>query len=100
MDHTVPPSVSIAGGRLAAQEQIAHFVKHGLGRCALESREPSAHATSGLSPCLHFGQISSLEVALAAKSSASFLEQLIVRHPRPAMECHPAELLARGTIHG
>ena len=51
------------------------------------SNEPSAHATSGLSPYLHFGQISSLEVALAARAYADehkliadeFLEELIVR---------------------
>jgi len=79
IDRTVPPSVSISGGRRAAQTQLAHFLKHGLARYAAESNEPSAHATSGLSPYLHFGQISSLEVALAAKASAAFLEQLIVR---------------------
>jgi deoxyribodipyrimidine photo-lyase len=79
IDHSVRPSPSISGGRLAAQAQLAHFLKHGLARYAAESNEPSAHATSGLSPYLHFGQISPLEVALAAKSSAEFLEQLIVR---------------------
>ncbi len=79
IDHTVPPSVSIAGGRPAAKKHLAYFLKHGLARYAAESNEPSAHATSGLSPYLHFGQISALEVALAAKASAEFLEQLIVR---------------------
>ncbi len=79
IDHTVPPSVSIPGGRLAAQKQLAHFLQHGLARYAAESNQPSAHATSGLSPYLHFGHISALEVALAAKSSPEFLEQLIVR---------------------
>ncbi|HUE24889.1 MAG TPA: deoxyribodipyrimidine photo-lyase [Bryobacteraceae bacterium] len=79
IDHSVPPSVSIAGGRLAAQKRLGHFLEHDLARYATESNQPSAHATSGLSPYLHFGQISSLEVALAARSSAEFLEQLIVR---------------------
>jgi deoxyribodipyrimidine photolyase len=50
IDHAVPPSVSIAGGRLAAQKQLAHFLRHGLARYAAESKEPSAHATCGLSP--------------------------------------------------
>jgi deoxyribodipyrimidine photo-lyase len=79
IDHTVPPAVSIVGGRRAAQEQLAHFLKHGLARYGAEGKEPSAHGTSGLSPYLHFGQISSLEIALAAKASSEFLEQLIVR---------------------
>lgn len=79
IDHGVPPSVSITGGRVAAQKQLAHFLKHGLARYAAESNQPSAHATSGLSPYLHFGQIASLEVALATRASAEFLEELIIR---------------------
>jgi deoxyribodipyrimidine photo-lyase len=79
IDHTVPPSDSISGGRRAAKKQLAHFLKHGLACYATEGNDPSARANSGLSPYLHYGQISSLEVALAARSSQEFLEQLIVR---------------------
>jgi deoxyribodipyrimidine photo-lyase len=79
IDHSVPPSSRVKGGRTAAQKQLASFVKLGLPRYAAESNEPAAHATSGLSPYLHFGQISPLEVALATRASAEFLEQLIVR---------------------
>ncbi len=79
IDHSVKPSVGIHGGRVAAKKRLAEFLKHGLSRYAEESNQPSAHATSGLSPYLHFGQISALEVALAAKASAEFLEELIVR---------------------
>jgi deoxyribodipyrimidine photo-lyase len=78
IDHTVPPS-PIAGGRLAAEQRLADFVKHGLARYAAEHNQPCAGATSGLSPYLHFGQISSLEAALATRSSEEFLEELIVR---------------------
>ncbi|MGC9945494.1 MAG: deoxyribodipyrimidine photo-lyase [Bryobacteraceae bacterium] len=92
IDHGVPPS-AIPGGRLAAKKQLAHFLKHGLARYAAEGNQPSAHATSGLSPYLHFGQISPLEVALAAKASAEFLEQLIVRREL-------AFNFARFTLHG
>jgi len=87
IDHTVRPALGIEGGRLAAEKQLAHFLKDGLRRYARERNEPCMHATSGLSPYLHFGQISSLEIALAAGSYASrhkliadeFLEELIVR---------------------
>ena len=87
IDHSVLRSRSIEGGRRAAEKRLAAFLKHGLRRYAGEHNEPAAHSTSGLSPYLHFGQISSLEVALAAKSYArvhkliaeEFLEQLIVR---------------------
>jgi deoxyribodipyrimidine photo-lyase len=87
IDHTVRPALGIAGGRLAAERQLAGFLESSLRRYARDRNEPSAHATSGLSPYLHFGQIGSLEVALAARSYArehrliadEFLEELIVR---------------------
>jgi deoxyribodipyrimidine photo-lyase len=58
-----------------------------LRRYDRERNEPAAHATSELSPYLHFGNISALETALAVKAHAEehklmsegFLEELIVR---------------------
>jgi deoxyribodipyrimidine photo-lyase len=87
IDHSVPPSLTYQGGRLAAEKHLSHFLKHNLGRYAQDRNEPVAHATSNLSPYLHFGQIGSIEVALAAQSAADqegfvpeeFLEELIVR---------------------
>jgi len=87
IDHSVPPSLSFTGGRLAAEATLRHFLENNLRRYARERNEPAAHATSGLSPYLHFGQISALEVALAARQYATehaliaeeFLEELIVR---------------------
>jgi deoxyribodipyrimidine photo-lyase len=54
IDYTVPPSLSIRGGRLAAEKRLEHFLEHGLSRYAGERKEPAARATSGLSPYLHF----------------------------------------------
>ena len=87
IDHSVAPALGCQGGRLAAEARLRHFIEHDLKRYAADRNEPSAHATSNLSPWLHFGQISSLEIALAAKlhaedhgySAAEFLEELIVR---------------------
>ncbi len=87
IDHSVAPSLAFRGGRAAAESRLEHFLEDGLRRYARENRQPSAHATSGLSPYLHFGMISALEVALAASEQArrhkwiaeEFLEQLIVR---------------------
>ena len=87
IDHTVAPSRTIRGGRSAAEKQLRHFLQHSLRRYARDKNEPSARATSGLSPYLHFGNISSLEVALAVRKYAAkhkmiageFLEELIVR---------------------
>ena len=76
-----------AGGRKAALKRLDDFLENSLRRYARENREPSAHATSQLSSYLHFGHISSLEIALAVNEHAKqhklivpeFLEQLIVR---------------------
>jgi len=75
------------GGRKAALYRLHEFLEHDLVRYAKYNREPSEHATSRLSPHLHLGHISSLEIALAVRQHAhenrlivpEFLEQLIVR---------------------
>ncbi|HEV2170095.1 MAG TPA: hypothetical protein VGR40_04055, partial [Candidatus Binatus sp.] len=87
IDHSVAPSTEIRGGRDEAECRLRRFLDRNLRRYAKLSREPSARATSGLSPYLHFGHISSLEVALAVREYAAehkliadeFLEELIVR---------------------
>ncbi|MCS7026041.1 MAG: deoxyribodipyrimidine photo-lyase [Bryobacteraceae bacterium] len=87
IDHSVKPSISFRGGRLMAEKHLQYFVENKLRRYAKERNEPSAHATSDLSPYLHFGQIHALEVALAVREWAirhhliadEFLEELIVR---------------------
>ena len=87
IDHTIRPSTSFRGGRKAAEETLQRFLDDRLRRYARDKNEPSAHATSDLSPYLHYGHISSLEVALAVREHAGrhkliadeFLEQLIVR---------------------
>jgi deoxyribodipyrimidine photo-lyase len=87
IDHSVPPSLSFYGGRVAAEKLLDFFLHNNLRRYASGRNEPSEHATSHMSPYLHFGQISSLEIALAAKDYArqhkliaeEYLEELIVR---------------------
>jgi deoxyribodipyrimidine photo-lyase len=87
IDHSVKPSLTHRGGSAEAQQRLDHFLNRNLRRYARERNEPSAHATSGLSPYLHFGHISSLDVALKTQAYAAehdliadeFLEELIVR---------------------
>ena len=87
IDHNVRPSQSFRGGSRQASRRLDHFLHRNLSRYANQKNEPTAHATSDLSPYLHFGQISSLQVALAVQESAKrqklivdeFLEELIVR---------------------
>ena len=87
IDHTIPPSTTFRGGRKAAEKSLRRFLDNRLRRYARDKNEPAAHATSDLSPYLHYGHISSLEVALAVRDHAAehkliageFLEELIVR---------------------
>ena len=87
IDHSIAPSLAFRGGRTEAELTLARFLDERLHRYARDRNEPSLHATSDLSPYLHYGFISSLEVALAVRERArehqlmadEFLEELIVR---------------------
>jgi len=80
IDHSVAPSAGFRGGRVEAERRLKLFLRDRVGRYAEQANQPGAHATSELSPYLHFGCISSLEIALAVGDrSPEFLEQLIVR---------------------
>ena len=87
IDHTVRPASGFRGGSDEAEKRLDHFLETSLHRYSGSHNEPSAKATSGLSPYLHFGHISSLQVALAVQDYArchkliadQFLEELIVR---------------------
>ena len=87
INHSVRPSLAFSGGSAEARRHLDAFTENRLRRYAKERNEPSKHATSDLSPYLHFGHISALEVALAVKEHAAehklipdeFLEELIVR---------------------
>lgn len=87
IDHRVKPVQRFEGGETAARERLDAFVHDGLSRYGEKRNRPEAHAASHLSPYLHFGQISPVEIALAVKKAkaggqedkASYLEELIVR---------------------
>ncbi len=87
IDHGVRPPEGIRGGSGEAQRRLKRFLGKKLHRYGRFHNEPSEDSTSGLSPYLHFGHISSLRVALAVNKFATerklmadeFLEQLIVR---------------------
>ncbi len=87
INHSIAPSVTFTGGRKQAERLLRHFLHYNLRRFDASRNEPSEHATSHMSPYLHFGQISPLEIALAVKDyadqhkllPAGYLEELIVR---------------------
>jgi deoxyribodipyrimidine photo-lyase len=87
LDDRVPPVRRFEGGTSVARERLAAFLEGGLKGYAERRSEPAAMQGSLLSPYLHFGQISPVEIALrvreaaaaGARDRAAFLEELIVR---------------------
>jgi len=72
------------GGRSEALDRIDRFLEGKIERYPEESNDPNKDVLSGLSPYLHFGQISPVYVAKrvkerGGKGSEEFLEELIVR---------------------
>jgi deoxyribodipyrimidine photo-lyase len=85
-DRSVPPVAWIAPGERAARRALAGFVKRRLAGYDAGRNDPIREGQSGLSPWLHFGQLSAQRVALAARAAdapdadrAAFLEELVVR---------------------
>ncbi len=61
IDHTVAP-VATTGGEDAARRVLTAFIEHRLRHYAVRRNDPDADGTSGLSPYLHFGHLSTHEV--------------------------------------
>jgi deoxyribodipyrimidine photo-lyase len=86
VDRSVGP-VSRRGGTGAALGRLTQFLAGPLQEYHTARNDPGRDLQSGLSPYLHFGQISPVTVALAARDApgvpeearAAFLEELIVR---------------------
>ncbi len=57
IDHDVPVA-ELQGGARAAVKRLEAFLERGLARYDEDRNHPATHATSGLSPYLHFGHLS------------------------------------------
>ncbi len=88
MDRSVPPvSRLFPGGTRAAMKRFRSFLATGLGQYDAHSNQPQTDHISGMSPYLHFGQVSALRLSLLTdeahhagpENRAAFQEQLIVR---------------------
>ncbi len=82
-----PVTKFFRGGTTEAKNRFKDFLAHRLDRYADNSNQPQTDDVSGMSPYLHFGQVSPLYLALEIqkkksadrKSADAFLEELIVR---------------------
>ena len=84
IDKSVQPVERFHGGTQHAKKSLSHFISKSLDFYTDERSDPSKNFASGLSPFLHFGQISPLYIALKVMETDSpgrdaFLEELIVR---------------------
>jgi deoxyribodipyrimidine photo-lyase len=87
LDRSVPPVRRFVGGTSQALARLEAFLEQSLAGYAVERNFPERQAVSHLSPYLHFGQISALDIALAVREaapsgdrgSAAFIEELVVR---------------------
>ncbi len=86
IDHTVAPSPVYNGGTANGRARLAKFVSEILPDYATARNKPERDGSSRLSPYLHFGFLSPVEVALAVEtadapqeSKDAYLEELIVR---------------------
>ncbi|RHY95186.1 hypothetical protein DYB37_001101, partial [Aphanomyces astaci] len=89
-DASVPRVRTFLGGETHAQATLRSFLTSKLAKYGTARNEPSGDGSSNLSPYLHYGNISPVDIALQTKavagtgpalaaSKASFLEELIIR---------------------
>jgi deoxyribodipyrimidine photo-lyase len=84
IDRSVKPVIHYKAGTSNAKARLIRFLDEKLDEYPDKRNDPSENFQSNLSPYLHFGQISPLEIAFMVKKTESpgveaFLEELIVR---------------------
>jgi deoxyribodipyrimidine photo-lyase len=86
IDSGIIDAASVNPGESEAHRIIRYFIKNRLNDYDEKRNDPNAGSTSGISPYLHFGQISAQRIALIlnsavgpSKARESFLEELIIR---------------------
>lgn len=97
-DRSIGPVALKQPGENAAADQLQRFIDRILP-CYMESRnDPNAGCVSGLSPYLHFGQVSAQHAALSAlrslaeaQSREAFVEELFIRRELAENYCYHNE---------
>lgn len=84
IDKSVGPVEEFVGGESKAIAKLNNFITDKLKYYSDKRNDPNSNVLSDLSPYLHFGQISALQIAINIKffdsvNAAAYLEELIVR---------------------
>ena len=77
IDHEVFPVSSLIGGSKNAFDKMSEFISEKLDKYSEDRNKPSEKATSGLSPWLHFGHISTHEIIFKILSKEKWDQGLI-----------------------
>ena len=84
-DNSISEVKAFRPGAPSGKKALRSFLRERISKYADDSNDPNSNSVSGLSPWLHFGQISAQRIALEVlnlpqdASSDAFLEQLIIR---------------------
>ena len=87
LDRTILPVTNITPGTKSAEKCLKSFLKERLETYHIDRNDPTKNGVSGLSPYLHFGQLSAQRVAIEVskvkiapkEAREAYLEELVVR---------------------
>ena len=96
LDRSVKQTSYFKGGEDEAGRQVERFIQAKLDNYAAGRNEPADAQSSVMSPFLHFGQVSPVELALAVRDTKkapavdrdSYLEEMIIRRELSMNFCH------------
>jgi len=95
VDRSIKAVPGLEPGESAAEARLRSFVDGRLSRYADERNDPNSGAVSGLSPYLHFGQLSAQHAAFEATCSSAaeanreaFVEELFIRRELSENYCY------------
>ena len=77
IDHSVAPCDEITGGSDEANRSLKQFIQRRLENYAEDRNHPDHHATTGLSPHLHFGHISAHQLVAAVLDHENWTPGLV-----------------------
>ena len=99
LDRSVPPVKRFRGGESEARRRLKAYLDGPFARYGAERGKPEAGAASHMSPYLHFGQISPVEIALAVRAAKTgstedkdaYIEEVVVRRELAMNHVHHTE---------
>lgn len=82
IDHAVSQVEGVDGGPVAGAARLAAFVASDLARYLEDRNHPDRHATSRLSPYLHFGHVSTHQILEALAAREDWRPERLMTSPR------------------